>query len=69
MSSSMIAGVAMKKIRDTRTEEPKSFLNIPNAYKANEANRRRRLDPTLMVMSVMGGVGMGLIGLLSIGQL
>jgi hypothetical protein len=65
----MIAGAAMKKIRDTRAEEPMSFINIPNTYKAKEANRRRGSDPTLMVMSVIGGVGMGLIGLLCTGQL
>jgi hypothetical protein len=65
----MIAGVAMRKIRHMRAEEPMSFLNIPNAYKAKEANRRRGSDPTPMVMSVIGGVGMGLIGLLCTGQL
>lgn len=57
----------MKKIR--KAEEPKSFLSLPDMYKAKEANRPRGSDPTLIIMSVMGGVGMGLIGLMFTGQL
>ena len=46
-----------------------SFPHIPDTYKVKEAKRRRDSDQTLMVMSVMGGVGMGLIGLVFTGQL
>jgi len=46
-----------------------SFANIPDIYKTKEGNRRRGSDPTLMVMSVMGGIGMGLLGLMFTGQL
>ena len=56
----------MKKIRATEAAEP---LNIPDTYKPKDAKRRRGSDPTPMVMSVMGGIGMGLIGLLCTGQL
>jgi hypothetical protein len=57
----------MKKI--PKAQEPNSFLNVPDTYKTKQANRRRGSDPTLLVMSVMGGIGMGLIGLMFTGQL
>jgi hypothetical protein len=63
----MTGDVAMKKIR--KADETMSSPNIPNTYKVKGANRRRDSDPTLMIMSVMGGVGMGLIGLMFTGQL
>jgi len=46
-----------------------SFPNVPDTYKAKWVNRRSATDPTLMVMSVMGGIGMGFIGLMFTGQL
>jgi hypothetical protein len=67
MPFSMIVGVAMKKI--PKAQEPLSFANIPDTYKTKEADRRRGSDPTLMVMSVMGGIGLGLLGLMFTGQL
>jgi hypothetical protein len=67
MPWSMTGGVAMKKIR--KAGEAMPVPKIPDTYKAKEANRRRGSDPTLMVMSVMGGIGMGLIGLMFTGQL
>ena len=67
MPSSVIGSVAMKKI--PKAEEPKSFLNVPDTYKAKVAKWHRGSDPTLIVMSVMGGVGMGLIGLMFTGQI
>ena len=57
-------GVAMKKIRATEAAEP---LNIRTSPKRRRA--RRGSDPTPMVMSVMAGIGMGVIGLLCTGQL
>jgi hypothetical protein len=57
----------MKKI--PKAQEILSFPNLPDTYKAKEAYRRRGSDPTLMVMSVIGGIGMGIIGLLCTGQL
>jgi len=67
MPFSMIVGVAMKKV--PRAQETMSFSNVPDTYKAKSVNRRRATDPTLMVMSVIGGIGMGLIGLMFTGQL
>ena len=46
-----------------------AFANIPDNYRAKESNRRHGSDSTLMVMSVMGGIGLGLIGLMFTGQL
>jgi hypothetical protein len=59
----------MKKLKEPRAEEPVSFLNIPDTYKVKGAKRSRGSDPTLMVMSIMGGVGMGFIGLVFTGQI
>jgi len=64
----LIAGAAMKVMRNGKSE-PKSFSIIPDTYKPNEAKRRHGSDPTLMIMSVMAGLGMGFIGLVITGQL
>jgi hypothetical protein len=69
MPSSQIEGVAMKKIPKTQEQGPMTFANIPDTYKTKEAKRRRGSDPTYLVMSVMVGIGMGLLGLMFTGQL
>ena len=64
----MSAGIVMKKINNAQAQEPVSFLNIPDTYKSKEAKRRGSDDPTLMVMSVLAGVGIGFVGLVITGQ-
>ena len=65
----MMAGLAMKKMIASKTPEPMSSLNIPGTRKAKKTTRRRSSDSTLMVMSVMAGIGIGFIGLVFTGQI
>jgi hypothetical protein len=64
-----VCGASAPPPRRSCKEEPISFLNIPDTYKGKDAKRRRSWDLTPMVMSVMGGIGMGFIGLVFTGQL